>query len=136
MTTRPRQIIPIGGGGFYRDADNLELERYIIRQTGEESPRVAFVPTGLAFLPGSCCPHYDGEVQRRPSYHRLLASGEISAGVAIEDWTGVHFKDTQIYRVVTSKRGARAYSMRAVHGSVQEVPLPAEFLDAVTAQNS
>lgn len=241
MTTRPRQIISIGGGGFYRDADNLELEKYIIRQAGDESPRVAFVPTAsgepdhylssfysaflklgcrpsvltffkrtpqlrsfllnqdviyvgggntksllavwrdwgvteilreawesgivltgvsagaicwfeqgltdsfsdglrpldcLGFLPGSCCPHYDGEAQRRPSYHRLLASGEISAGIAIEDWTGVHFKGSEIYRVVTSKRGARAYSMRAVHGSVQEVPLPAEFLDAVTAQNS
>jgi dipeptidase E len=241
MTTRPRQIISIGGGGFYRDADNLELEKYIIRQAGDESQRVAFVPTAsgepdhylssfysaflklgcrpsvltffkrtpelrsfllnqdviyvgggntksllavwrdwgvteilreawesgivltgvsagaicwfeqgltdsfsdglrpldcLGFLPGSCCPHYDGEAQRRPSYHRLLASGEISAGIAIEDWTGVHFKGSEIYRVVTSKRGARAYSMRAVHGSVQEVPLPAEFLDAVTAQNS
>jgi dipeptidase E len=241
MTTRPRQIIPIGGGGFYRDAENLELEKYVIRQAGGESPRVAFVPTAsgepdhyvssfysaflklgcrpsvltffkrtpelrsfllnqdviyvgggntksllavwrdwgvteilreawesgivltgvsagaicwfeqgltdsfsdglkpldcLGFLPGSCCPHYDGEAQRRPSYHRLLASGEISPGVAIEDWTGVHFKDTQIDRVVTSKRGARAYSMRAVHGSVQEAPLPAEFLDTMTAQNS
>jgi dipeptidase E len=241
MTTRPRQIIPIGGGGFYRDADNLELEKYIIRQAGGESPRVAFVPTAsgepdhyvasfysaflklgcrpsvltffkrtpelrsfllnqdviyvgggntksllavwrdwdvtdilreawesgivltgvsagaicwfeqgltdsfsdglrpldcLGFLAGSCCPHYDGEAQRRPSYHRLLASGEISAGIAIEDWTGVHFKGSEIYRVVAAKRGARAYSLRAVHGSVQEVPLPADFLDIVTARNS
>ena len=84
----------------------------------------------LGFLPGSCCPHYDGEVQRRPSYHRLLASGEISPGVAIEDWTGVHFKNTEIHSVVTSKRGARAYSMRVAHGSVQEVSLPGEFLEA------
>jgi peptidase E len=241
MRSRPRQIIPIGGGGFYRDADNLELEKYIIRQTGGGNPRVVFVPTAsgepdhyvasfysaflklgcrpsvltffkrtpelrsfllnqdviyvgggntksllavwrdwdvteilreawesgivltgvsagaicwfeqgltdsfsdglrpldcLGFLPGSCCPHYDGEVQRRPSYHRLLASGEISAGIAIEDWTGVHFKGSEIYRVVAAKRGARAYRLRAVYGSVQEVPLPAEFLDIVTAGNS
>jgi len=83
----------------------------------------------LSFLPGSCCPHYDGEAQRRPSYHRLLAAGGISSGVAIEDWTGVHYKETEIHRVIASKRGARAYSMRAVFGSVQEVALPAEFLD-------
>ncbi len=69
-----------------------------------------------------------GEPQRRPSYHRLLASGEIAAGLAIEDWTGVHFRGTEIHRVVASKRGARAYSMRAVYGSVQEVPLPVEYL--------
>jgi peptidase E len=82
----------------------------------------------LGFLPGSCCPHYDGEAERRPSYHKLLAAGEVSAGVAIEDCAGVHFKDTEIHRVVASKRGARAYRMRAVHGSVQEVPLPVVLL--------
>jgi peptidase E len=89
---------------------------------------------GLGFLPGSCCPHYDGEVQRRPSYHRLLAAGEIAAGIAIEDWTGVHFKGTEIHRVVASKRGARAYRMGTAHGSVQEVPLPGEYLGADAAQ--
>ena len=30
---------------------------------------------GLGFLPGSHCPHYDGEAQRRPLYHRLVAEG-------------------------------------------------------------
>ncbi len=233
MAIKQRQIIAIGGGGFYRDSENLALEKYVIQQTGVESPRVAFVPTAsgepdhylssfyaaflklgcrpsvltffkrtpelrsflldqdviyvgggntktllavwrdwgvaeilreawesgvaltgvsagaicwfeqgltdsfsdelrpldcLGFLPGSCCPHYDGEAQRRPSYHKLLASGEINAGVAIEDWTGVHFIGSELHRVIASKRGARAYSMRAVYGSVQEVPLPVEYL--------
>lgn len=233
MPDKPRQIIAIGGGGFYRDSENLALEKYVIQQTGVESPRVAFVPTAsgepdhylssfyaaflklgcrpsvltffkrtpelrsfllnqdviyvgggntktllavwrdwgvteilreaweagvvltgvsagaicwfergltdsfsdelrpldcLGFLPGSCCPHYDGEPQRRPSYHRLLASGEINAGVAIEDWSGVHFIGRELHRVIASKRGARAYNMRAVYGSVQEVPLPVEYL--------
>jgi hypothetical protein len=36
--------------------------------------------------------------------------------------------------VITSKRGARAYSMRSVHGSVQEVPLPAELLAPETTE--
>jgi peptidase E len=82
----------------------------------------------LGFLPGSCCPHYDGEANRRPSYHRLLASEAISAGVAIEDWTGIHFYGTELHRVVSSKPGAKAYSLRVVNGSVQEVPLPVEYL--------
>ena len=233
MSNKSRQIIAIGGGGFYRDSENLALERYIIEQTGTKEPRVAFVPTAsgepdqyvsayysaflklgcrpsvlsffkrtpelrsfllnqdlifvgggntksmlavwrewgaseilrqawesgivlagvsagaicwfeqgvtdswagdlrafdcLGFLPGSCCPHYDGEADRRPSYHRLLVNGEVAAGVAIEDWTGVHFTGTEINRVVSSKRGARAYSLRAVNGSVQEVPLSIEYL--------
>jgi peptidase E len=82
----------------------------------------------LGFLPGSCCPHYDGEAERRPSFHRLLARGELGAGVAIEDWTGIHFSGTAINRVVSAKSGGRAYSVRAVNGSVQEVPLPVDYL--------
>ena len=236
MSETTKQIIVIGGGGFYRDSENLELEKYLIRQTGVDNPRVAFVPTAsgepdhyiasfysaflklgcrpsvltffkrtpdlrsflldqdviyvgggntksllaiwrdwgaaeilreawesgivltgvsagaicwfeqgltdsfsdglrpldcLGFLPGSCCPHYDGEAQRRPSLHRLLLSGEISAGVAIEDWTGVHFRGTEIHKVITAKRGARAYSMRSVYGSIQEVPLQTDYLGSL-----
>ena len=233
MADKPKQIIPIGGGGFYRDSENLALEKYVIAQSGADHARVCFVPTAsgepdhylssfyaaflklgcqpsvlsffkrtpdlrsfllnqdvifvgggntksllavwrdwgvvdilrqawesgvvltgvsagaicwfeqgltdsfsdqlrplecLGFIPGSCCPHYDGEPQRRPSYHQLLTSEEIRAGVAIEDWTGVHYIGKEIHRVVSSKRGARAYSMRAVYGSVQEVPLPTEYI--------
>ncbi len=238
MGEKAKQIIPIGGGGFYRDAENLELEKYVLRQCGVGNPRVAFVPTAsgepdhyvasfytaflklgcqpsvltffkrtpdlrafllnqdviyvgggntksllavwrdwgviellreawecgvvltgvsagaicwfeqgltdsfsdglrplscLGFLPGSCCPHFDGEAQRRPSYHKLLSAGEIAAGVAIEDWTGVHYIGGEIHKVIASKRGARAYSMRSAHGSVQEVPLAVEFLSSETS---
>lgn len=30
--------------------------------------------TCLGLLPGSCCPHYDGEAERRPSYQSLIAA--------------------------------------------------------------
>jgi dipeptidase E len=82
----------------------------------------------LGFLSGSCCPHYDGEAERRPSLHRLLAGGEMVAGIAIEDWTGVHFKGAEIHRVISAKTGSRAYSVRTVNGSVQEVALPVDYL--------
>ena len=32
----------------------------------------------MGFLPGSCCPHYDGEVERRPAYHAYLEAGTSS----------------------------------------------------------
>jgi len=60
--------------------------------------------------------------------HRLLAAEQISPGIAIEDWTGVHFREKEIYKAITSKRGACAYRVRAVYGSVQEVPMPTEYL--------
>jgi hypothetical protein len=57
-----------------------------------------------------------------------LASEEIAPGIAIEDWTAVHFLGVERSRVVAARAGARAYSMRNVYGSVQEVPLPVECL--------
>jgi dipeptidase E len=35
---------------------------------------------GLGLLPGSACPHYDGEEQRRPTYQSLVAAGRLAAG--------------------------------------------------------
>ena len=39
----------------------------------------------LGFLPGSCCPHYDGEAERRPTFHRMLAGNQILPGYGIDD---------------------------------------------------
>src|SRR5262244_2158486 len=223
MSDRQRQIIAIGGGGFYRDPENLGLERYILEQTSSAGKRVAFVPTAsaepdsylvsfytvflrlgcrpshlsffkrtpdlrnyllsqdvifvgggntksmlvvwrewgvpeilreawesgivltgvsagaicwfeqgvtdswagellpldcLGFLPGSCCPHYDGEAERRPSYHRLLLGRSILPGIAIDDGVGVHFLGTAPHRVVTPREKASAYHAGVVDGTV------------------
>ena len=80
--------------------------------------------TGLGFLPGSCCPHYDGEAARRPTYHQLLHTGEISAGFAIDDGAAIHFVNTAVHRVVASRRGATAYRVQMRNGAVQEEALP------------
>lgn len=35
---------------------------------------------GLGLLPGSFCPHYDGEADRRPTYTRLVREGVVPPG--------------------------------------------------------
>ena len=35
---------------------------------------------GLGWLAGTACPHYDGEAERRPAFHRMLAEGLIGVG--------------------------------------------------------
>jgi len=80
----------------------------------------------LGFLSGSCCPHYDGEVERRPSYHRLLLDRSIIPGIAIDDGVGVHFRGNEPYRVVTPREKASAYQVGVVDGAVQEGPIPIE----------
>src|SRR5262245_37542437 len=78
----------------------------------------------LGFLRGSCCPHYDGEAERRPSYHRLLLGRSILPGIAIDDGVGVHFLGTAPHRVVTPREKASAYHAGVVDGTVREEPLP------------
>jgi peptidase E len=77
----------------------------------------------LGFLPGSACPHYDGEPQRRPRYAELLREG-LPPGLAIDDDVGVRFDGTERAEVVTTREGATAYHVTADG----EEPLEARFL--------
>jgi dipeptidase E len=76
----------------------------------------------LGFLPGSCCPHYDGEETRRPAYHRLVGDG-FPAGYAADDLCGLVFRGTELAEVVTSEPDARAYRVELVDGEVRESPI-------------
>ena len=64
----------------------------------------------LEFLPGSACPHYDGEERRRPVYTRLVAEG-LAPGVAADDDVALHYVGTELREVVTSREGAAAYGV-------------------------
>jgi len=66
----------------------------------------------LGFLPGSACPHYDGEEQRRPRYTHLVANG-LPAGVAADDAVALHYVGTELREVVTTREGATAYRVGA-----------------------
>ncbi|MEA2600686.1 MAG: dipeptidase [Acidobacteriota bacterium] len=77
----------------------------------------------LGFLAGSCCPHYDGEAARRPTYHQLVRRGELLPGFAIDDGVALHFVDDGLHRVVTSRQGVNAYRVRMANGAVQEEPV-------------
>ena len=74
----------------------------------------------MGFLSGSCCPHYDGEIERRPAYHALMQAGDIKAGYAIEDTVAVHFRGGRLERAVSKRAGARAYYVSIEAGSVKE----------------
>ena len=62
----------------------------------------------LGFLPGSACPHYDGEEQRRPRYRELVDSG-FPEGIAADDGVGLHYMGTELQEIVTCRPGATAY---------------------------
>jgi dipeptidase E len=86
----------------------------------------------LGFLPGSCCPHYSGEPDRRPAFHRLLRQGEIAPGFAIDDGGAIHFTGAQVHRIIASRTGATAYRVHSTGAEVREEPMPVEYLGADT----
>jgi dipeptidase E len=82
----------------------------------------------LGFLPGSNCPHYDGEVERRPAYHRLIREGLLQGGYAADDGVALHFIGTELSHVVSSRPSAMAYRVSLDSGSVVETMLTPEYL--------
>jgi len=82
----------------------------------------------LGFLPGSNSPHYDGEPERRPAYHRFLREGKLEAGFAADDGAALHFIGRELKAVVSSREAAKAYSVCLVGDEVEEVALETLWL--------
>jgi peptidase E len=88
---------------------------------------LARLDDGLALLPFSACPHYDGEAQRRPTYHALVAAG-LPAGYAADDGAALVFEDDTLREVVSSRPQAAGYHVALRDGAVIEDRLPTRYL--------
>lgn len=83
----------------------------------------------LGWLPGSCCPHYDGEKDRRPAYMDLVKSGAALDGYAIDDHVAVHFVDDEPARFIASQSACSAYWLTMQSDqTLAEIDLTAELL--------
>jgi peptidase E len=91
--------------------------------TDSFGPQLEGMRDGLGFLPGSACPHYDGEERRRPVYQELVASG-FPAGIAADDAVGLHYVGTELREAVSVRDEAGAY--RVEPGS--ETPIEPRIL--------
>ena len=91
-------------------------------------PRKLTALNCLGFLPGSCSPHFDGESARRPTYHRLIAEGEMADGFGIDDNAALHFFGAESPRVVASRAGATAYRVERTPAGACESTLHASVL--------
>ena len=97
--------------------------------TSDSLPGRLIVVPCLGFLPGSFSPHYDGEPQRRPTFHRLLKSGEIKPGYAADNSAALHFVgELASPKAVCSVPAAKAYRLERQAGQVIETPLEMHYL--------
>jgi peptidase E len=79
---------------------------------------------GLAFLPYSNSPHYDGEPERRPAFHKLIGSKTLPDGYATDNGVGLVFRGTELAEAITEVAGANAYRVEwAGAGAVSEVAI-------------
>jgi dipeptidase E len=78
----------------------------------------------LGLLPATCCPHYDGELDRRPSVHDFVGRDLVPPVLALDDGSAAHFVGRTLKAVVTWRPGAHGYRIRKVRGQVVETTLP------------
>ncbi len=82
---------------------------------------------GLGFVRGACCPHYDGEKERRPALIRLIKRG-FPPTLALDDSAAAHFVGTRLKEVVSSRPKARAIRIELSKDAVVEKALPVRRL--------
>jgi peptidase E len=76
--------------------------------TDSFGPQLEGMRDGLGFLPGSGCPHYDGEELRRPVYRRLVSDG-FPAGLALDDQAAGRFDGAELAELVVTDAVAGGY---------------------------
>lgn len=82
----------------------------------------------LGILKGSCCPHYDGEIERKPAYKKMIDSGKIISGVAMDDGVAIHCLDQKMNKIVSSRPEAKAYEVKRIDNEVIQNELEVNYL--------
>jgi len=76
----------------------------------------------LGILPGSCCPHYDSEKDRRPSVHKFIEQEKIKSVYAIEDGAAIHFVDDAPYKNISFFKDSKVFFVDKKNSIIQEKP--------------
>jgi peptidase E len=96
--------------------------------TDSFGPELAPLDDGLGLLPGSFCPHYDGEPARRPTFRRLVGDGRLPDGWAADDGVALHFVGADLGEAVSSRPDARAYRLQRSADGATETELATRYL--------
>ena len=65
----------------------------------------------LGFLSGACCPHYDGEKDRKPAVKDFVNRGTVDICYAIDDGAALHYKNGSIYKAINFGNSKAAYKV-------------------------
>jgi len=96
--------------------------------TTDSRPTELSVVEGLGFLHFSHSPHYHSEEYRQPLYHKNIANGIFKEGYAMDDYSGIIFKNGKEFKVVSLDEEHHSYFVSLQNGKVVEEKLKAEIL--------
>ncbi len=94
--------------------------------TDSFGPELQPMKNGLGFLPGSHCPHFDSEANRRPVYTGRIASGDLPPGIAADDGVALLYHGDRLIETVTSRPGGKAWKVDSSGQAtgIEPKPLP------------
>ena len=84
--------------------------------------------SGLGFLKGSACPHYNGEEDRRPTYEKLIKNQILPDGIALDDYVGAHYTNGKLIKLITPKNGSKGYKVSLEKKIIQETIIEPELI--------
>jgi aminopeptidase N len=73
----------------------------------------------MGFVGGCCCPHYDGEKDRRPSVAKFITDSVVDSCFALDDGAALHYKNGKLHTALTFYEGAGAYDVSLKNGKVK-----------------
>ncbi|MCR6492458.1 peptidase E [Cellulomonas sp. P24] len=83
---------------------------------------------GLGFLPGSACPHYLGEPDRRAAYQRWVATGALGDGYAVDEYAAIVWQDGQFSEAVAEQKRRPVFRVERTADGAVEHELPVRLL--------
>lgn len=92
----------------------------------DSRPQELSIVKCLGFIKGSHAPHYNAEPGRRPSYQRLIASGEMMPGYACDNDAGILFEGAKPPKFLAAREGSKVFYVKAVDGKAVETEIPVE----------
>jgi dipeptidase E len=82
----------------------------------------------LGFLNYSHCPHYNGEPERKPLYHKAIIEGKLQPGYACDDEAGLLFINGEVKKSITLDKENNNYFVSVEDGRIHEEKMPAEII--------
>lgn len=82
----------------------------------------------LGLLKGSCCPHYEGDKECRPSFHQALREKRMGSGYALDDGAAIHFIGEEMHQAVCSRLNAKVVRVWQQEGEIIEKSVPIKYL--------